>query len=154
MKAVSAFVILLMCCQAAIAQRVFPESLLKDWGYQTSGITKNTHSIRSIKNYGDANEAFYARFALTILSFDSEAAAAKEKAKLDSERESTVLGRDKDYRRYIQKGTALYVIDAISNYTRLDHQPALMKKIEAHLKQEKPQQPDGGGQPAPRPGAK
>ena len=130
----------MMCCHAAIAQRVFPESELNSWGYKTSEIAKNDHSIRSIKNYGDADQAFYARFSLAILSFDSKAAATKEKAKLDSERESTVLGRDKDYRRFIQKGDVLYVIDATSNYTRLEHQPALIKKIEAHLQQKKPQQ--------------
>jgi len=135
-----AFAVCLKVMWVATPKRVFPESVLNSWGYKTTDITKHYHSIRSFKNYGDANEAFYARFGLSVLSFYSEAAATKAKTKFDSERQSTALGRDKDYGRYIQKGRALYVVDATSNYTRLEHQPALMKKIEAHLKQKKPQQ--------------
>jgi hypothetical protein len=115
-------------------KRVFPESVLTRWGYKTTEITKNYHSIRSLNKYGDTNEAFYSRFSLSVLSFYSEASATKAKTKLDSDHESTVLGRGKDYIRYIQKGCNLYVVNAMSNYTRLEHQPALVKNIEAHLK--------------------
>ena len=120
------------------AQQVFPEAQLNKWGYKTTEFTQSNHYIRSHKNYGDSDEAFYARFSLKILSFDTEAEAATEKENVDSERESTVLGRDKDYRRFVRKGKTLYVVAATSNYTRLEHQPALMEQIKAHLENQKP----------------
>lgn len=121
-------------------QRVFSEAQLQEWGYQTTEIAKGRHSIRSLQNYGDAREAFYARFDLSVLAFGSEEEAAGEKTGMDAERESTVLGRDKDYRRYIQEGKTLYVVDATSNYTRLQHQAALMERIKGYFKRMQPQQ--------------
>jgi hypothetical protein len=128
-----AVAVFLIVIWVAMPKRVFPESILTRWGYKTTEITKNYHSIRSFNNYGDTNEAFYARFGLSVLSFHSEASATKAKTNFDTERESTILGRDKDYIRYIQKGCVLYVVTAMCNYTRLEHQPALVKNIEAHL---------------------
>jgi hypothetical protein len=120
------------------AQQVLPEAQLNKWGYKTTELTHTNHYIRSLKNYGDSDEAFYARFSLEVLSFDTEAEAAAEKENVDSERDSTVLGRDKDYRRFVRKGKTLYVVSATSNYTRLEHQPALMEQIKAHLESQNP----------------
>lgn len=125
--------ILLACVQLAGAQRVFPEDQLQKWGYKSTEVAEGRHAIRSLENHGDPEEAFYARFILRVLPFASAAEAAAAKEKADAARESTVLGKDKDYRRYLQQGKVLYVIDATSNYTRLEHQPKLMAQVKAYL---------------------
>lgn len=118
----------------ALSQRAFPEGLLNDWGYVTTEIVSGRHRIRSLTNYGASDDdAFYSRFEFQLLAFDSEEAAAAKMEKLDAERESTAVGRDKDYRRFLQEGRTLYVVAATSNYARLEHQPALIAKIEDYL---------------------
>ena len=118
-------------------ERVFPEELLSSWGYQTTRVGES-HEIRSTKNYGDSDEAFYARFHLKKCAFESAEEAAATMDDIEAKRKSTVLGRDKDYRRILQKGEELYFVTATSNYTHLGHQPLLMRQIGQHLKDSKP----------------
>ena len=118
------------------AERVFSDTVLKAWGYQTTRIGK-THDIRSVKNYGDSKVAFYARFHLRVATFKDEAEAIAEMNRIESKRKSTVLGRDKNYQRILRKERVLYFITATSNRTRLAYQPALMKLIKRHLDKQK-----------------
>lgn len=122
---------------------VFPEDLLLSWGYKTSSIDELGHEIRSLRNYGSSEEAFYARFDLAVASFASPAEAASEIEKLESERNSLQRRdegymREKDYRQFLQRGAMIYTVTPTSNYTRLDHLPLLLSRIKEHFAAQKP----------------
>ena len=133
MKTLTLLLGVLLLPTSALADRVFPENLLKKWGYKTAKVEKKHHAIRSLKNYGDSREAFYARFWICKSSFGSSEEASQKKEELDIARKETEAGF-KDYTEIIQDGVDLYFISATSNYTRLSHQPKLMKLVEKHLK--------------------
>ncbi len=121
MKPLAMLLLSLCVVQTVHAERVFSEDVLEGWGYKTTAVDEKGQHVRSLKNYGDSNEALYARFSINTSSFASEAEAAAEMQNIERKRESTVLGRDKDYRRILQKGKVLYFVAATSNYTRLQH---------------------------------
>ena len=130
MRTIIILALLAVCSPGAVAQRVFPEEELAKWGYKTTEVAEGRHAIRSLKNHGDEDLAFYARFNLSILTFESAGRAAAEKKRIECGPEPE---QDKDYRRFVQKGRVLYVIRATSNSTRLGHQPALVKQVESYL---------------------
>jgi hypothetical protein len=119
---------------AAAPGTVFPEDLLLSWGYKTASVDKSGHAIRSLENYGDSTEAIYARFNLVVASFGSPAEAASEIERLKREHPM----KEKDYRKFLQRGAVIYTVDPISNYTRLDHLPLLLKRINEHFAAQKP----------------
>ena len=111
--------------------RVFSEDTLNSWGYITTEVAREYHAIRSEKNYGDATEAFYARFHLAKAEFENYSAASTTKERIEA-----LLKSDagfKDYTQIIQQEGALYSISATSNYTFLSHQPALMEAARNYL---------------------
>ena len=66
------------------SEKVFPESVLEEWGYLTTEFEDGSHHIRSKKNYGDSREAFYARFYLAKARIPSEAGAEREKERIEA----------------------------------------------------------------------
>ena len=112
-------------------QMVFSENLLQTWGYTTSLIDDYGHHVRSVKNYGSKDEAFFARFTLTASEFGSEAEAASKMQLIQKEAGDPIM--TKDYRQVIQDETRLIVVAPTSNYTRLEHQPKLLAEIKKHL---------------------
>ena len=119
---------------AAVSGTVFPEDLLLSWGYKTVSVDNGGHKIRSLKNYGDSTEAFYARFNLVVASCGSPAEAASEIERLKREHPM----KEKDYRQFLQRGAVIYTVDPISNYSRLDHLPLLLKRIDEHFASQEP----------------
>lgn len=116
--------------------RVFSEELLQTWGYTTSSVDHNGHHIRSIKNYGNKHETFYARFILIATKLRSEYEAISQMKHI--KKESGDPMKTKDYRQVIQDGCRLITVASTSNYTRLEHQPKLLALIQTHLKIENP----------------
>ena len=114
---------------------VFSEDTLNRWGYITTEIANKYHAIRSKKNYGDANEAFYARFHLEEAEFGNASAASETKDRIEALLKSDVVF--KDYTQIIQQGNTLYSICATSNYTFLSHQPALIDAARSYLAEQK-----------------
>ena len=112
-------------------QRVFSESMLQTWGYTTSSIDDHGHHVRSVKNYGSKDEAFFARFTLKVSETGSEAEAASEMQRIQKEAGEHISM--KDYRQVIQDRSRLIVVTPTSNYTRLEHQPKLLAEIRKHL---------------------
>ena len=117
-------------------ERVFSENLLKSWGYETSHFEENAHRIKSIKNYGSAELRSYARFEIQKAVFPNEAEATSVKAKI----EIVLQGKAsfKNYTKILQARTTLYAVQAISNATRIEHQPHLVETIQAHLDSDNP----------------
>jgi len=126
--------VLLIGCHCESEKPLFPEKTLTSWGYETTELTEEFHLIRSIKNYGNAEEAFYARFHLSVRDFENPSAAMAEKEKFEAALKAIGPDLTKDYRQYLQSSSKLYVIDPISNWTRMSHQADLMKKIETYLR--------------------
>ncbi len=112
---------------------VFQEAVLESWGYLTTGIVGDMHEIRSLKNFGSAEERFYARFSLRVYRFKTESDAEEKLLKLKAVRSQGGLGRFKDYREFVKNEAEIYVVRPTSNYTRLEHLPDLLAKIRVHL---------------------
>ncbi|HEX2751380.1 MAG TPA: hypothetical protein VHM91_25445, partial [Verrucomicrobiales bacterium] len=66
------------------AENVFSEAVLNSWGYITTEVAGEYHAIRSKKNYGRANEAFYARYTLAKARFENHVDASTEKSRIES----------------------------------------------------------------------
>ena len=63
---------------------VFSEDTLDRWGYITTEIANEYHAIRSKRNYGNADEAFYARFHLEKAEFGNASAASETKDRIEA----------------------------------------------------------------------
>jgi hypothetical protein len=112
-------------------ENVFAEAVLNSWGYITTEVTDKHHAIRSKKNYGRANEAFYMRYSLAKARFESQDDASTEKNRIES-----LLKTDagfKNYTQIIQQGNMLYSVCASSNFTFLEDQPKLMGAARSYL---------------------
>lgn len=119
---------MLFACSAK-ADRVFSEETLEKWGYQTTTI-EESHDIQSIKNYGDQETKFYARFLLRKSDYATIKDATKALNKFNKDIENP--DRAKDYTQAVQKGKVIYFITATSHYTCLEHQPRLIMLIKKH----------------------
>lgn len=120
---------------ATFADRVFPEELLNQWGYETTKLNEHRHSIKSIDNkYGAESEiAYYARFELWHECLRTPAEAASKISALTEDRNSDVLQRPKVYQREIQQNECIYYIKTYVNETFLSYQPSLMDKIQRYI---------------------
>ena len=118
--------------EPAKADRVFAESVLKKWGYKTRKIDQ-AQRIQSLKNYGDSEDALYAVFLISKSSHGSAQDAEKKMRDLNETRENSPAGF-KNYTQIIRSGSDLYSIRALTNYTRLSHQPKFIKLVETYLK--------------------
>ena len=112
-------------------EAIFSEDVLVKWGYQTNEVASDHHSIRSKKNYGDSETAFYARFWLAKAKFENAADASEVKKEMEINLESDA--GFKDYTQILQKGEFLYSFSATSNYTYLEHQPRLLELAKTYL---------------------
>ncbi len=113
------------------SEKVFSEDVLDSWGYLTTEVSERYHAIRSKKNYGNSDEAFYARFHLARAVFEDSAAATKAKNRIEASLKTSA--GFKDYTQILQKDATLYSVSATSNYTYLSHQPKLLDSVQAYL---------------------
>lgn len=116
----------------ALAERVFTEKTLNDWGYETVEISQ-VHRIRSLDDKAESGPSFYVRFWLWKECFDSPEQAASHVDDIESERHSSSIGVWKNYQRQIQSSECVYYLKTDSRAMHLSYQPELIRLIKAHV---------------------
>lgn len=125
-------------------EKAFPEDILDSWGYITTEVAECHHAIRSKKNYGDSNEAFYPRFHLAKAEFKDSTDATTTKIRIEAALETDA--GFKDYTQILQRDATLYSVSATSNYTYLSHQTTLLERAESYLTKQVEQAGHGEGE--------
>ena len=114
-----------------LSEKVFPESVLAGWGYETTELAEGFHAIRSKRNYGDSEVAFYARFDLAKAQFSGEDEAEREKERIETLLE-TEAGF-KNYTQLLRQGNLVYSFSPSGNRVFLGHQPKLLEDAVIYL---------------------
>jgi len=128
-------IVLLVVSALALAgphERVVPEAVLNDWGYETSGF-KYAHSIKAIDPIPGSSPRFYPRFHLRKTCFPAQAGAASHKSTIEAEIAANEAVRFKDSREVIVAGVCAYEVAAQGTYNFLEHQPSFMRRMEEFL---------------------
>ncbi len=126
------FLVLLLPVVAVADPRVVSETLLADWGYETTRLDER-QTIRRIKPLPHLNERFHPRFDLWVDCFeDNDTALRKMRAK-EAEIQSNRSLIHKSATGMLVRDECVFFVDAHGTLFMLESQPFIMDKLAEHL---------------------
>lgn len=126
------FLLIIFGSHNVSAERVFSETQLNIWGYETVEI-EETHKIKSIDNKSETGSKFYARFSLWKQCFETSEEAALEVKERENDVNSVPGAAWKDYKEVLHASECIYFVNTNSRAVHLSYQPKLMNLIEEYV---------------------